>query len=324
MPSDAAPGNRPLILVLAWLPDGMLDHLRSAFPTCEFVDGREAAALDRHLPRAAVTYGVPPVDRLGQAAELRWIQLISAGVPQELCPAAHQGGIAVTNLAGLYGGSIAEHALALMVMLARNLHVAVRQQGQHRWDRDVAHTMADLQGRILAIVGLGNIGRGIARLGRAYGMRILGCRRTDRPLPDVDRLYPLRDLHAMLAEADVLAVAAPLTARTEGLLGPAEFRALKRGALYVNVSRGGVAQEAALLEALRSGQVAAAGLDVFAVEPLAADHPFWDMPQVVISPHYSGETVNNSARPAQRFARNLHAWLARGELEGRVDLEWGY
>src|SRR5260370_28777087 len=108
------------------------------------------------------------------------------------------------------------------------------------------------------------------------------------------------------------------------MLGPAEFGAVKRGAIYINVSRGGVAQEAALLDAVRSGHVAAAGLDVFAVEPLPPDHPFWSLPQVIVSPHYSGETVNTSALPAERFARNLHAWLRGQPLEGVVYLEWGY
>src|SRR5262249_12531576 len=201
----------------------------------------------------------------------------------------------VTNLAGLYGPTIAEHALALMLMLARNLHVVLRNQPQRRWDRGVARTVADLHGKTLAVVGAGNIGQHIARLARASGMRGLACRRRDRPTPFVDRVYPLIDLRAMLAEADFVAVAAPLTRHTEGLLGPAEFGAMKRGAVYVNVSRGGVAQEAALREALASGRVAAAGLDVFAVEPLPPEHPFWQLPQVVVSPHYCGETVNQSA-----------------------------
>jgi phosphoglycerate dehydrogenase-like enzyme len=324
MSSSSEPIGQPVVLLLAWMPDSMLPRLAGEFTGCEVIDARDPAVFDRHWGRAAITFGLPPVDRLGEAPRLRWIQLISAGVPQELCPLARRAGITVTNLAGLYGSSIAEHALALMGMLARNLHVAVRNQQAGRWDRDVATTMVDLQGRTLAVVGLGSIGRGIARLARAYGMRVLGCRRTDQLTPHVDQLYPCRQLHAMLGESDYVAVAAPLTAHTEGMLGPAEFGAMKRGAIYVNVSRGGIAQEPALLDALRSGQLAAAGLDVFAVEPLPPEHPFWTMPQVVISPHYSGETINASVRPAQRFARNLRAWLLGGELEGRVDLEWGY
>jgi phosphoglycerate dehydrogenase-like enzyme len=316
--------KRPLVLILAWLPDGVPSRLASDFPQVEFLDARDPAVLDRHLGRAAVTYGLPPVARLGEAQNLRWIQLISAGVPQELCPPARQAGITVTNLAGLYGNSIAEHALALMVMLARNLHTVIRNQQGRKWDHDVSLTMSDLQGRTLAVVGLGNIGLGIARLARAFGMRVLGCRRTDKPAPGVDRVYARKNLHEMLGEADYVAVAAPLTAHTEGMLGPKEFEAIKRGAVYINVSRGSVAQEKALIEALKSGQVAAAGMDVFAAEPLPSDHPFWAMPQVIISPHYSGETINYSGRPAERFARNLRSWVNHADLEGIVDLEWGY
>ena len=312
------------VLILAWLPEGMLPRLVAEFPQIEFVDAREPAASTHHLVDATVTYGLPPIDRLAQASRLALIQLISAGVPQDLCPVAARRNIRVTNLAGLYGPSIAEHALGLMIMLARNLHRAVRNQEQKRWDREVARTMTDLHGRTVAIIGLGNIGRNLARLARTCGMRVLGCRRTEKPVPLVDRVYRCHETHAMLAEADYVVVTAPLTANTEGMLGPAEFQAMKRGVVYINVSRGGIAQEQALLEALRSGQVAAAGMDVFAVEPLPPEHPFWTMPQVVLTPHYSGETVNQSSLPAERFARNLHSWLTGREMEGVVDLQWGY
>ncbi len=316
--------TRTRILNLAWLPDGMLERLRGRFPRCELLDGREPGVLDAHLASAEIAYGHPPLDRLSEAVSLRWIQLISAGVPLELCAPAATRNVVVTNLAGLYGPTIAEHALALMMLLARNLHVAHINQAREAWDRTVAETMTDLRRKTLALVGLGNIGVATARLARAHGMRVVGCRRTERATPYVDRVYPLSDLKAMLAEADVLCVAAPLTRQTDGLLGPAELAALKRGALYVNVSRGGIAQEPALLEALRSGQVAAAGLDVFAVEPLAPGHPLWSMPNVIISPHYSGETVNRYSAPSERFARNLEAWLAGRPLEGVVDLDRGY
>src|SRR5437773_5581664 len=148
--------------------------------------------------------------------------------------------------------------------------------------------MTDLPGKTLAVIGLGNIGQNLARLAKACGMRIVGCRRTPRYTPYVDRLYACGDMRTMLAEADYVAVAAPLTKQTGGLLGPAEFAAMKPGVRYINVSRGPIAQEQALLAALQSGHVAAAAMDVFAVEPLPADDAFWSMPQVVISPHYSG------------------------------------
>jgi D-2-hydroxyacid dehydrogenase (NADP+) len=316
--------SRPQILLVADMPEAARRRLEEQFPECELLDGRGQGAVDRSLARAEVLYGLPPLERLPEAGALRWAQLLSAGVPPALCPLAQQQGFQVTNLAGLYGTSIAEHALALMTILARNLHVALRNQQAARWDRSVAQGMADLHGKTLAVLGLGSIGQGIARLARAYGMRILGWRRRPLPAPSVDRLYPPEQLRDLLGEADVVAVALPLTRHTEGLLGRAEFAAMKRGVIYVNVSRGPVAQEAPLLEALRSGQVAAAGLDVFAVEPLPGDHPLWALRQVVVSPHYSGETVNTSTLPAERFARNLQAWREGCEMEGMVDLQWGY
>ncbi len=316
--------NKTKVLLLNWLPESLESRLRDEFSQCDFTVGREPAAIDAVLPQAQIVYGPLPAARLGEAQALQWLQLTSAGVPQDLCPVARARGLRVTNLAGLYGPSIAEHALALMTILARNLQQVGRQQLERCWDRTVRETMWDLHGRTLALVGLGNIGLHIARLARAYGMQVIGCRRRELPAPSIDRIYPLRDLHAMLAQADVLAVAAPLTRRTEGMLGPAEFAALKRGAIYINVSRGPVAQEPALLDALHAGQVRAAGLDVFATEPLPADHPFWTMPQVFISPHYSGETINQGPLPGERFLRNLHCWFLNRPLEGVVDLEWGY
>jgi phosphoglycerate dehydrogenase-like enzyme len=315
---------KPHVLVLAWLPDGMLAHWREQFQGLEFVDGKDDGLREQFLPETTVIYGIPSVEQCARAGPLRWVQLSSAGVPQDLCVHAQERNVTLTNLAGLYGPSIAEHALGLMIILARRLQRAVRNQAQQHWDRSIAEGMFDLHGKTLAIIGLGSIGSNLARLARACGMRVLGCRRTDRPTPDVDRLYPCSRLREMLCEGDVVAVAVPLTRHTQGMLGPAEFAAMKRGVLYINVSRGGVAQEKALLEALQSGQVAGAGLDVFTAEPLAADHPLWHLPQVVVSPHYSGETVNPSPLPAERFTRNLHAWLSGRPLEGLVQCEWGY
>src|SRR5262249_30775413 len=118
--------SKPRVLVIAWLPDGVLPKLQARFPQLDFIDARDPAGLGRSLPAAAIAYGLPPVDRLADAPGLRWIQLISAGVPPELCQPAQEHGVLVTNLAGLYGPSIAEHAFALVAVLARNLHVAFR------------------------------------------------------------------------------------------------------------------------------------------------------------------------------------------------------
>ena len=308
------------VIVSHWLPDGELARWQREFPHIEFVDGKTPGA----LIDADIAYGLPDLARLPEATKLRWIQLASAGVPHALCGIATQRQIRVTNLAGLYGPTIAEHALAMLLILNRNLQIVERNQATKSWDRSVANTMRDLHGSTLAVVGLGNIGCNIARLAKAFGMRVIGCNRTSKPCPFADQVYPSTQLCAMFAEADHIAIAAPLTAQTEGMVGLDALQAVKPRAILVNVSRGPIVQEKALIEVLRSGHLGGAGLDVFAVEPLAVDNPLWTMPNVVVSPHYSGETVNNSNLPSQRFVRNLHAFQEGKLPEGVVDLGQGY
>jgi D-2-hydroxyacid dehydrogenase (NADP+) len=312
--------TKHVVLVSHWLPDGELARWRREFADIELVEANAPGAIER----ADIAYGLPDLARLPAAKKLRWIQLASAGVPAALCGVAKDQGIRITNLSGLYGPTIAEHALAMLLVLNRNLHVAERNQAATAWDRSVAATMRDLHGKTLAVVGLGDIGCNVARLAKAFGMRVVGCKRIAVPCPWADRLYPVSQLREMFAEADHVAVAAPLTKSTEGMVGPEALGSLKRGAILVNVSRGPIVQEQALIEALQSGHLRGAGLDVFAVEPLPKDHAFWTMPNVVVSPHYSGETVNTSVQPARRFLRNLYA-LHDGTLqEGLVNLEEGY
>lgn len=305
------------VLVNHWLPDGELACWRKELPDVVFVDGDG-------IERADIAYGLPDLARLPGAKKLRWIQLASAGVPAALCGVAKSMQIRVTNLSGLYGPTIAEHALAMLLVINRNLQVAQRNQAISAWDRSVANTMRDLHGHTLAILGLGDIGCNIARLARAFGMRVVGCKRTMSPCPYADQLYPNTELAAMFAEADHVAIAVPLTRHTEGMVGLDALTALQARAILVNVSRGPIVQEKAMIDVLRSGHLGGAGLDVFAVEPLPKDHPFWTMPNVVVSPHFSGETLNNSAMPAKRFLRNLRAFQDGNLQEGLVNVDEGY
>jgi phosphoglycerate dehydrogenase-like enzyme len=315
---------KPFVLLATPLHASARGRLAREFPEVEAFDAADKPLLETHLPRATIAFGAIPAALVPRATNLRWIQLNSAGVPLDLCDALRGTGIQLTNLAGLYGPTIAEHTLGLMLMVARNLHRAMRQQQEHRWQRDLRETMVDLAGQTAAIFGVGNIGQHIARLCQAFGMHVRGCRRTPRATPCVDQLFGPTQLRELLTGADFVIVAAPLTRETDGMLGPAEFAAMKPGAFFINISRGKIAQEAALVNALRAGHIAGAGLDVFAVEPLAQDHPFWDMPQVVITPHYSGEIVNLSSQSSDLFLRNLRAFLAGKPVGHVVDVTLGY
>jgi phosphoglycerate dehydrogenase-like enzyme len=316
--------SKPTVLLLDEIQDDTAAKLNALFPALEFFDARDDAVRTRRLAEAQILYGFLPLDRFDETRHLRWQQLLSAGVARRLCAIARERKFIVTNLAGLYGPSIAEHTLTVMAMLARNLHLAMRNQVASLWDNGIAKTMSDLAGKTVAVIGLGDIGRSVARLAQAFGMRVIGSRRTVQPTPWVDQVYAPQDLRPMLAEADFVVIAAPLTGETETLLKAEQFAWMKAGVFLVNVSRGAVVDEPALLEALHSGRVAGAALDVFLKEPLPADHPYWKMPQVILTPHYCGDPVNNSTLPLERFQRNLRAWCGGKPLEAVVDLERGY
>lgn len=316
--------SRPVVLLAQWVPEGTPARLAAEFPGCDIVDARTPDSSARELPRADIVFGLPDHLRIEDAGNLKWLQLASAGVPGNLRIRLAGRDVAVTNLAGLYGPSIAQHAFALLLYLARNFHVAAANQRRKHWDRDIAAHSRDLHGRTLGIIGLGDIGRNVARLAQALGMRVVGTRRRPQPTPWVDQVFGPDELPAMLRESDHLVVAAPLIPSTDGILGKAEFAALKEGAIFINVSRGPIVREDALIESLTSGHLFAAGQDVYAVEPLPAESPLWSLPNVAVIPHIAGETINRSDQPARRFARNLHSWLAGKPQEGAVDLEQGY
>lgn len=243
-----------------------------------------------------------------QSPNLQWLQMFSAGLDNPVFAMLRDRGVLVTHAAGSSGVPIAHTVMMHLVAMcrgSRELHVA---QGEHRWaDRDVV----DLEGRTVGIIGLGGIGSHVARLASAFGMRAIGLRRApsgDEPC----ETWPTGRLHELLREVDDLVLTAPLTAETRGMIGAAELAALRPGAHVVNVARGELIDEPALIEALRSGQVGAAALDVFATEPLPADSPLWDMPTVTVTPHSAGATPLAADRAAAIFLDNLGRWH-RGE-----------
>jgi len=259
---------------------------------------------------------------------LRWVQTTSAGVG----PAARryglgEAGVVVTTASGIHAGPLAEFVFAALLYRVKEFPRLVEAKAAHRWEKFCA---GELRGQTLAIVGPGRIGREVARLGRAFGMTVWALARDDAPGRAaelaVDRLWPRSALRAMLAGADATVLAVPLTPETEGMIGPAEIAAMQPGATLVNIARGAVVDEAALLAALRSGRVGFAALDVFREEPLPADSPFWDEPNVLICPHSASTVWSENGRLVDIFLANLGFWLA-GEVEKmapRLDIARGY
>lgn len=290
--------------------------------------------LASHIANADVLCGYSlPANVRDIAPRLRWLQYPGAGVdalqPTGLLDAGSD--IIITTATGISATTIAEYVFGSMLMFNWNWPQMVRLQDQHIWARSASWYnlgRRELVDATLGIVGLGNIGRRIAHIGRAFGMRVLGMRRTpqqDGELdPDIDNSFPREQLHDLLGQSDYVVVSVPLSAETEKLIGEAELRAMRQSAYLVNVARGRVVDEVALIRALREGWIAGAGLDVTVMEPLSSDSPLYAMPNVILTPHISGNSIHYDERLAALFADNLRRFRSGKPLLNRYDATRGY
>ncbi|MBI2918878.1 MAG: D-2-hydroxyacid dehydrogenase [Chloroflexi bacterium] len=284
-------------------------------------------SLDETLAQALVLFGWSiPHDILRRAPKLRWIQSMSAGVDQLLDTGVEASPILVSDASGIHQVPIGEFVMGQMLALAKGFPRYWAQQAQRRWRRHPVP--GELYERTVAIVGLGAIGGGVAHLAKAFGMRVLATRRSARErqtgVGDVDVLYPPQELGEIIAQADFLVLAVPLTPETRGLIGEPELRRLKPTAYLINVSRGAVVEEVALVRALKEGWFAGAALDVFPEEPLPKDHELWGLPNVIITPHVAGDSERYNVRVTDLFCQNLRRYLAGQPLLNQVDFTKGY
>jgi len=257
-----------------------------------------------------------------EARRLQWVHATSAGVDALLFPALVESDVPLTNARGIFDAAIAEHVLAMMLAFAKDVPASVRLQGERRWrHRDTER----LAGRRLLVVGAGSIGRAIARLAGAAGLRVSGVARSARSGdPDFERVHGQDGLIEALGEADFVAVAAPLTDETHHLFDAEAFAAMRDEARLINVGRGPVVDTDALAAALRDGRIAGAALDVFEEEPLPGDHPLWDFPQVMVTAHMAGDFVGWRRTLVEQFAGNFRRWQSGEPLLNRVDKRRGY
>lgn len=259
-----------------------------------------------------------PRDLLAKAKRLRWIQVMGAGVESFLSPQLPKS-VLITRAGGIFGSWMAEYTMAWCGWIVHRLEQIRENQRQKRW----APSPPDrLRGKTLAVVGLGEIGREIARAARAFGMRVIGVSRSGKRLAGVERVYRPPGLGRALARCDFAVLTLPLTAETRGLIGEREIRAMRPAAWILNLSRGPVIQEAALLRALDEKWIGGAVLDVFDAEPLPADHPFWDRANVVVTPHIAGPSRSQEIAPI--FNDNLARYLSGKKLRYVVDRSRGY
>jgi phosphoglycerate dehydrogenase-like enzyme len=260
-----------------------------------------------------------------RAPKVQWIQATSAGIGQfvKRMRYAERTNWIFTTASGVHARPLAEFVVLALLSFAKDFEYLQREKAGHHWAR---YCGAELAGKTIAIIGLGKIGREIARLAKAFDMRVVGNRRTTTHsnLPNVDELYPADDLGPLLAQADYLVLSCPHTPDTDGLIGVKEVAQLPKGAVVINIARGAVINQPALTEALRSGHLRGAALDVFAAEPLPPDDPLWDMPNVLISPHSASTADSENAKITRLFIDNLKRYLSGSPMLNVLDVERYY
>ena len=323
MPRETSPPARPCtVAVPKTLADGHIAMIASVDPRIRVVRVSHRTTWLDEAPDAEIIMGFRPLrDGALRARRLRWVHAIGAGV-ENLCQDVAGTEIQVTNC-HIHGDAIGDHVFALILAHIRRLGEARELQTARRWAHDEVRG-TPLAGRTIGILGLGTIGTGVARRAVAFGMRVVGTKQHPSPIPGVDRVLPPEEIDAVLREASVLAMTLPLTPATRGILGARELALLPEGAFVVNIGRGGQIDEAALVEALRSGRLGGAGLDVFAEEPLPLDSPLWSTPRLTITPHVAGDFPGYMDRMLPLFCENLRQYLAGRPLRNIVDAARGY
>ena len=330
-------------VVVTGLSDSDIAELRRAVPGLDIVnasggkvaqvtritadaptDGPSRDALLKAMAEADAYVGNPSREAIQAGRKLQWVQVAQAGVELYLYPEVVNSGIVMTNYRGVASPGIADHALGMLLALTRKLNyfIATRTEGQ--WRR-VPYNLLELEGKTAVVVGVGNIGSQVARRASACGMRVIGVDPKDLPpSPFIEKIvYPDR-LDAVLPEADVVFVCAPETGESAGMIGRRQFGLMKQHVFFIAVSRGGLYDMSALVDALGSGKVAGAGVDVTVPEPLPPGHPLWKFENVIVTPHVATQTDNEFSRQMELLKDNL-ARFAKGErLRNVVDKKKGY
>lgn len=303
-----------------------LKQVQACAPHAEVVDaGQERVATE--ILKADVFCGHAklhpiPWDEVVARGRLKWIQSSAAGLDHCLVPAVVESPIVVTSASGVLADQVAEHTLALLLALLRRLPTFWQAQQRKEF---VRRPTRDLHHSTVGIVGFGGNGRRLAELLAPFKVRIVATDwfPVNKP-PHVERLLPPHGLDDLLPQVNILILAAPLTEHTRGMINARTLRLLPRGAVLINVARGGLVVERDLVEAIESGWLAGAGLDVTEIEPLPPDSPLWNLPQVIITPHVAGQSARRADDMTRLFCENLSRWLAGRRLLNLVDKRLGF
>ncbi len=309
-----------------YYPDAeLVQQLADAFPNVDFVDTRKEQLdeqLDMHQD-AEVFLGWPTREQLEGLPNLKWVQLQSAGANGYTNNPYLRDDVALTNASGVFDVPGAEHSLALMLAFTRQLPVYFDQQQRKVWKSNPG--CLEIQSSTVGVIGLGGIGGETAKRAKALGARVVAVKRNPANKPTyIDQLYPIDEVDTLLAESDFVVMALPLTGDTQGFLNAGRIAKMKKGAVLINVGRGPTVDEGALIQALQSGALLGAGLDVTEVEPLPADNPLWEMSNVIITSHSLGVSPRKEERRVELLTANLKRFLAGEPLLNLVDRNAGY
>ncbi len=291
--------------------------------TLDFVTDEQSALAA--APNAEVILGYFPKAVCAAAPNLRWIQSFSTGMDKFLFPEIiERDEVAISNVAGLYASQGGEHAWALLLALTRQLPLAVKNKDARSW---AGADVVEVAGFTLGVIGMGGFGMEIAKRAQGYDMQVIAVDpvRTERP-SYVHELRPTNpeNLHDLLRRSDIVMMACPLTKETYHLISTAEFESMKPTAYLINVTRGGIIDEPALVAALQAGKIAGAGLDVTEVEPLPTDSPLWDAPNLILTPHRAGASQHRPRKIFEFFLQNLERYLQGQKPVNIVDKRRGF
>lgn len=316
-----------LILCIHRLSSEEAAQIEAAAPEARVIVSTEKDVILRHAPKAEIIYSGHSefnAEIFNAASNLKWVQVSSAGVERYLFPEMVSSDVILTSSAGVFNKPIAETMLAMMFAFARGLHRFRDRQLEKKWDR--APEMDELEGKTLGVVGLGEIGYELACKVQSLGMRVVGIKRTvpETPPEGVEWVRGMDALQDLAREADHVAVTLPNTPATRGAIDRDFLAAMKPTAYIYNIGRGVTIDQDALIETLREGRIAGAGLDVTTPEPLPPDNPLWEMENVILTPHVSGSSPQTRRRGLEFFIANLNRYLAGEELRSMVDKEAGY
>lgn len=310
------------ILVYFPMAEEYCQLIREAAEGHRVVVATDKEEAKREIADADIIYGLCPRDVFLHAKRLKWFQSQSAGLDAVLFPELIESDVIVTNAAGLYASHAAEHAFALLFGLTRGIHRFAENRLSRTWK---GQRLVEIAGWTLGIIGMGGFGVEMAKRGRGLGLRVMAVDAYRKEKPDcVDELWGMERLNDLLSTADIVMVACPLTAETRHLLNAENLSRMKPTAYLINVARGGIIDEKALIQVLQERRIAGAGLDVFEVEPLPADSPLWGLDNVILTPHVAGSSQHRPRRTVEFFCDNLRRYFAGEPLRNVVNKQKGF